>query len=188
MTTPASSTGSRKGSAALIVWSTWAFTVALAAFAFAATNIPFSNKEISLPEAFSSAEWSKILSRDALLFWLLVAASFFAVLAWFRIKNPRTRLWFTAVVSLIPVIVAAITLEWDKVETWFLSFVAAPAILYEMLFQKLDGEFYAEATLMFAALGWWSLLWLGLLFAELRKHATRKSVISPYSFPAAKSR
>lgn len=169
-------------------WTSWTLAVTLAAFAVATSDIPFSNKEISLREASAAASWSKIINRDGAIFWLLTAASFSTMLAWAKLKNPRTRLWFSAAIFLLPVALAVITTDFDKIRVWLMSFLAAPVIVYELLFTALDGEFYNEGVLFFAALGWWNLLWLGLLILELRKNAAQKSVISPYSFPIRKSR
>jgi hypothetical protein len=172
----------------LSLWTAWTFTAALAAFALVTSDIPFSNKEISLYEASAKATWTKIFSRDSAIFWLLTGLSCCAVLSWTKIKNPHARLWFTATIFLLPVAVAIVTADCDKIGTWLISFLAAPLVVYELFFGKLDGEFYAECTLLFAALGSWSLLWLTLLVIELRKNASAKTVISPYSFPTVKSR
>jgi hypothetical protein len=174
--------------ARLSLWTAWTFTAALAAFALVTSDIPFSNNEISLRDASARANWAKFFNRDGAIFWLMTALSCCAVLVWTKIKNPRTRLWFTATIFLMPVAVAIITADFDKIIPWLISFPAAPVVIFQLLFTTLDGEFYAEGTLLFAALGSWSLLWLTLLAVELWKKAASKSVISPYSFPAAKSR
>jgi hypothetical protein len=150
------------------VWVAFVAIAILYFFGLAASSVISFGPPMSIASVARRVSISDLFSHDVSLPFhgAVLGASIAALLFYTFSRSRRVRLALPLACLLAPLFWTAGGIK--GVAQWLLAMPAAPLFTITALAGGQDGEFYAEGFLIYAAIGWWMLLWCVLFFFALR--------------------
>jgi hypothetical protein len=150
------------------VWGAFVAIAILYFFGLAASSVISFGPPMSIASVARRVSISDLFSHDVSLPFhgAVLGASIAALLFYTFSRSRRVRLALPLACLLAPLFWTAGGIK--GVAQWLLAMPAAPLFTFTALLGGQDGEFYAEGFLIYAAIGWWMLLWCVLFFFALR--------------------
>ncbi|MEO6474246.1 MAG: hypothetical protein ABIQ96_03930 [Luteolibacter sp.] len=136
----------------MALWISWIITIAVFAFG-AAVQVDFVDPSVPFSKAWNSMTWAHVFGsfqqREYALIFVVSAA---CVILLTFLRSWKIRLGVLATGFLTPMVAITPMMAW--------AMFLMPWMVLSALIGNMDGEFYEEGMLMFAACGLWMLLCL----------------------------